>query len=263
MITPYPVHKRGDSVLQRLGEDAGHDALEDIHDDGAESDGDSSQETDSDSAVAGEGGVAVAGDDAGDVQSASQADAAHQSQITIAALEANLNSLRAVGSLRAAQCIEFELQKEMRKRRQLVKESPAVAETFLDLRWAAEQEALAKRRCLEQAKDRKKEADKAIAVRDAAVAELRRTKRSLQELENTRECRHALKNFSLEALGAGSANAGGARAKKNRFEVLDRLSRQKAGLSAGQKNDWAWFKEEWDKAMVSEHKSNWARVFAW
>ena len=190
------------------------------------------------------------------------ASAAHQSQITIAALEANLNSLRAVGSLRAAQCIEFELQKEMRNRRQLVKESPAVGGTFLHLRWAAEQEALAKRRCLEQWKERKKEAVNAIARRDAAVAELRRTKRSIQDLENARECRETLKNFSLEALGAGSANAGGARAKKNRFEVLDRLSRQKAGLSAGQKNDWAWFKEEWDKAMVSQYKSNWAEVFS-
>ena len=218
LITPYPVHKNVDSVLQRLGEDAGHDALEDIDDGGAESGGDSSQETDSDSAVAGEGGVAVAGDDAGDVQSqpmmsvplsASQADAVHQSQITIAVLE-----------------------------------------------------AIAKRRCLAQANERKEEAENAIAVRDAAVAELQRTKISIQELESARECRHALKTFTLEAVGAGSANAGGARAKKTRFDVLDRLSRQKAGLSVGQKNDWTWFKDEWDKAMVSQLKSKWAEVFS-
>ena len=77
-----------------------------------------------------------------------------------------------------------------------------------------------------------------------------------------RVCRHVLKTSTLEALGAGSANAGGAKAKTIRFDVLDRLSRQKAGLSAGQKNDWAWFKEEWDKAMVSQYKSNWAEVFS-
>ena len=81
----------------------------------------------------------------------------HQSQITIAVLEANLDSLRASGSLRAAQCIEFELQKEMRKRRQLVKESPAVAETFLRLRAAQEQEALIEKRRAAQLKDRKRQ----------------------------------------------------------------------------------------------------------
>ena len=52
-----------------------------------------------------------------------------------------------------------------------------------------------------------------------------------------------LSKLTLDALGEGSPNAGGAKARKNRFEVLDRLSRLKAGLSAGQKNDWSWFKE--------------------
>ena len=75
-------------------------------------------------------------------------------------------------------------------------------------------------------------------------------------------CRHAIKTFTLDALGAESSTAGGVKARKNRFEVLDRLSRLKAGLSAGQKNDWPWFKESWDAAMVAEHRSNWASVFA-
>ena len=49
---------------------------------------------------------------------------------------------------------------------------------------------------------------------------------------------------------------------KNRFEVLDRLSRHKAGLSPAQKNDFAWWKEAWDEAMVTEHRANWAETFA-
>ena len=32
--------------------------------------------------------------------------------------------------------------------------------------------------------------------------------------------------------------------------------------SAGQKNDWAWFKEAWDKEMVNQHGANWPSVFA-
>ena len=57
-------------------------------------------------------------------------------------------------------------------------------------------------------------------------------------------------------------NAGGNKAKKLRLDVLDRLSRLKAGLSAGQRNDWQWFKDAWDHAMVSEHGPNWAPIFA-
>ena len=81
-------------------------------------------------------------------------------------------------------------------------------------------------------------------------------------MESVRACRHAIKTFALDALGAGSQNAGGAKARKNRFEVLDRLARNKAGLSAGQRNDGPWFKDAWDEAMVDEHKGIWASVFS-
>ena len=66
----------------------------------------------------------------------------------------------------------------------------------------------------------------------------------------------------MEALGAGSGNAGSAKAKINCFEVLDRLTRHKVGLSPGQKNDWPWFKETWDEAMATQYGVNWASIFA-
>ena len=81
-------------------------------------------------------------------------------------------------------------------------------------------------------------------------------------MESICESRHAIKSFTLEALGEGNGSAGGPKARKNRFEVLDRLARIRAGLSAGQKNDWSWFKEAWDKEMVKEHGANWASLFA-
>ena len=81
-------------------------------------------------------------------------------------------------------------------------------------------------------------------------------------METVRACRHAIKTFTVDVLGAGSQNAGGATANKNRFDVLDRLSRLKSGLSAGQRNDWAWFKDAWDDKMVAEHRDTWADVFS-
>ena len=81
-------------------------------------------------------------------------------------------------------------------------------------------------------------------------------------MEGIRECKHAVKSFTLTELGEGSNNAGGAKARGRRFEVLDRLKRLRAGLSPAQKNDWQWFKENWDREMVTEHGQHWASLFA-
>jgi hypothetical protein len=194
--------------------------------------------------------------------SAGEADAVHQVKATRAALAATLEGLRAIGSVRAVQCIEQELAKEKRKARLLVKGSPAVADAFLRLRRAEDQERLANQRIADQRSERKRDAAKALKDRDAAVAELRETRRKIQEMESVGACRRAIKTFTPEALGEGNANAGGAKARKSRFEVLDRIARIGAGLSAGQANDWSWFKEAWDKEMVKEHGANWASVFA-
>ena len=104
--------------------------------------------------------------------------------------------------------------------------------------------------------------EKAKKERDAAVAELQKHRKAIQDLEKVRETRHAIKTFTVEALGEGISNAGGATCRVRRFVVLDRMARLGAGLSPGQKNDWAWFKEKWDQAMVAEHKAKWGSVFA-
>ena len=44
--------------------------------------------------------------------------------------------------------------------------------------------------------------------------------------------------------------------------MLDRLSRYGAGLSPEQKNDYTWWKEAWDEAMVQEIDSEWPAAFA-
>ena len=44
--------------------------------------------------------------------------------------------------------------------------------------------------------------------------------------------------------------------------MLDRMSRLGPGLSAPQRNDWLWFKDTWDDAMLNEHKAEWGLLFS-
>ena len=285
LITPYPAHPKVDRVLERLGDDFYHDEIHclDNGDDGTavaegdqEANNSSSDETDRDeepaehdpSGVASEGvGGAASAEPEGsrmesDPLSASEADAVHKAKATMAALEGTIEGLRAIGSVSGVHKIEVELGKVRRRQRRLVKESPAVADAFMRLRRAEDQDRLTNMRLADQHRERKREANKALSDRDAAVAELRAAKRKIQEMESICASRHAIKSFTLEALGEGDISAGGAKSRKNRFEVLDRLARIRAGLSPAQKNDWLWFKEAWDKEMVAQHGANWASLFA-
>ena len=194
--------------------------------------------------------------------SAEQTDFVHRIQATMAALEGHIEGLRALGSVRGAQHIELELAHQRRVLRDVIKEHPAVADAFSRLRRAETQAERENHRLLEMQRKRKREAQEAIAQRDAAVAELRETRRKIQDMETVCASRHAIKRFPPAMLGQGATNAGGPKAKKNRFEVLDRLARIRAGLSPGQKNDWAWFKEAWDREMVRQHGVNWGSLFA-
>ena len=146
--------------------------------------------------------------------------------------------------------------------RALSVESPAVADCFLRLRRAEEQRCLEAARAVADQNARKRAADKAICDRNAAVAEEKAAKKRLLDMEGTIACKHAVKTFLLGSLGSGEKNAGGGKGRKQRLEVLDRLRRIGVGLSAGQKNDWAWFSDAWDRAMVAEHGAGWAALFA-
>ena len=159
-----------------------------------------------------------------------------------------------MGSLRGVQVLEQELAKERRRLRALSKEAPAVAEAFLRFRTVEERDALAEQRLFEQRKEKKRQAAQAIADRDAAVAALKRIKKPISEKEAIKACMHAVKTYTLESLGDGTENGGGGKGKRLRWEVLDRMARLKAGLSDGQKNDWAWFKIAWDAKMVKVAK---------
>ena len=285
LIKPYPPRPAVDAILDRLGDDY---YLDDLHhepfdaaggvDENAAVADDASSEEDVGpdeatvlpaAAVAGDG-LCPGGGDSGDlapahacvVLNADQAETVQEIKTTVAALQEAIGSLRAAGALRAMQSLEQELVKHKRRERELARTSPAIADAFAQRRHAEAQEVLRRRRLILEQNEREQAAKKAKHERDAAVAELMKHKKAIQDFENLRETKHAMKTFTEETLGQGSSNAGGAKCRTRRFEVLDRMARLGAGLSPGQKNDWAWFKDKWDLTMVTEHKANWGSVFA-
>ena len=144
----------------------------------------------------------------------------------------------------------------------MTREDDSVRNEFNRLRRAEELRRAESDRAVAERKEMWREAERAKAAMKAASTELRVKRQKVQELESIIACRHAVKRFRLEDLGKGEKNAGGAKGKKNRAEVLDRLSRLNAGLSPGQRNDWQWFKDAWDKAMVIEYGNEWPEKFA-
>ena len=65
-----------------------------------------------------------------------------------------------------------------------------------------------------QINQRKKDALDETAAKDAAAADLLNTKRAIQDVDSTRACKMAVTNFTLDAMGAGCPQAGGAKATK-------------------------------------------------
>ena len=136
---------------------------------------------------------------------------------------------------RCVQVLEMELYKSQRSERELLRTEPAVAEAFLRQRRAESRAATDMTHLAAAQNDLRRQAAKALADKDVVVAEVKKQKRLHQELESLQESKHAMKTFTPDALGQGHKIAGGAKGKQRRFEVLDRLARIKAGLSAGQK----------------------------
>ena len=148
--------------------------------------------------------------------SAEQADEIQKVKSTIDALQAKIEALQNVGQVSVVQFIQIQLNKETRKMRKLSQESPAVAESFARLRQAEDQESLRRKRLADQHRAQQKSTAKAIEHQKVAEAELMQTKRNNQDMESVGASRHALKTFTLEALGEGTPSAGGAKGKTKR-----------------------------------------------
>ena len=84
----------------------------------------------------------------------------------------------------------------------------------------------------------------------AADQEVKRKRAALKDYEEASEVNHAMKTFTPELLGQGQKRGGGVKERRARADCLDRLARLRGGLSANQRNDWAWFKQAWDARMA-------------
>ena len=290
LICKYPAHKAVDTVIENLAEDFFHDEIHDLdaqedEDDKLDADARDSEcetavaadkEDESDASSDGDDVTAVAAEcdglaaDAIDDNACEevvaldghQAEAVHQNNVEIATLQGCIEAIKPTGQLKVVQHLERELVNLKRRQRSLCSETPAVADAFKRLRLAEAQQAHERMLAVTQTKALQKKAKAAIAEKNAAVAALAKTRKLHQKLESTRALAMADKMFTLDMLGADDSKAKGATGRKQRFEVLDRLSSQGAGLHPEQRNLFDWWKRQWDDAMVEEHKGKWAALFA-
>ena len=95
-----------------------------------------------------------------------------------------------------------------------------------------------------------------------AKAKLIKRKQDLVSLEGVLESKHALKRYTPESLGQGKTRGGKAPEKNLRYEVLERIVSLGTGLTPAQRNDWKWFREDWDAKMCTEHGADWGGTFS-
>ena len=191
-----------------------------------------------------------------------QAELFHRSQTLINHYQQAIDEIKPLGAMSAVLGLENELRKERKRQREMCGENPAVVDALLRRRDAERVQELQQRRAARELNAQRVSAASLQKEVAAAKERLKQKKAEILEAENLLEMKHAFKTFSPEMLGNGHAKGAGAAGRKRRHEVLDRMAHTGAGLSAGQKNDWVWFKDSWDEAMLSEHKAEWGSVFA-
>ena len=170
--------------------------------------------------------------------------------------------LKRVGAVRASVQMGNAILTEKRRMRARTRTDADVALALARLNDARAAEERKRRRLIDEAASRREALDKLNGEAAVAAKKLRASNKAIAEAEEVLEAKHALKSFTLEQLGAGKKNCGGAAGKKKRGDVLDRMARLGTGLSAPQRNDFAWFKDAWDTAMLVDHGAEWPRTFA-
>ena len=270
LIQSYP-RRKDDDVLELMGD---HNQLEDDEqpyvdeeDAVAASDSDSGMSEWNEPAVAGthdtetgrtadsgkrdmqSAAVAVSGTPL----SAAAAEQLNASQHLVGAYKQAIEALKICGAMSAVQQLENELHKELRRQRVSATENPAVADALLEMKAARDSAELDERLAVRDANKKQKELSQLRKETKQANELLRKRKQELLSLESILETRHAIKRYSPEALGQGKTRSGGVASRRLRYEVLDKMAKLGCGLTAAQRNDWAWFREAWDEKMCEEH----------
>ena len=187
-----------------------------------------------------------------------------QSDELLAHLNHVAEELRSHGVMRCAAHVHEEIRKEERRRRSASALDDDLAKALVRRTDADESIARSQLMLAAELNELTDKAREAKAVIKAKKQLLDQRNDQLRQATESLEDAVTRKRYSPECLGQGilEGRAGGPAAKKTRLQVLDRLSKVGPGLSTEQRNDWVWFKTQWDVAMANEHKENWGGKFA-
>ena len=192
------------------------------------------------------------------------AEAADASAAHGARMDALRQALDVVASLNDPS-LTMTLQRAMhtaeRSERLRLSSAPAVAGAMMRQRDLQEQRLREERRELKERMDEERAAKALKTEMKENEAKLAKAKKQLKDAQSVAESFEAIKSFSPEMLGDGKKGGGTAQHRKARMEVLDRLGTH-GTVSAQQRNDWQWFKEEWDKEMSAQKGETWGATFA-
>ena len=192
-----------------------------------------------------------------------QAKAAAELHDRLAKYEQARKLLESLGDLSGSMALARTMHAEKRKATGRHQPDLAIAQA-LTQQLADEFEEDARKR-IEYAKAREAQAEATKAKKEAmdAKRQTAATRARLKEAHTFLECAAACKKYSPRMLGEGFKDGGPKQCRELRFEVLDRLLAQsRDALTPQQKNDWQWFKREWDAKMGAEYNKTWGSRFA-
>ena len=195
------------------------------------------------------------------IASSTDAEAMAHSQTLISTFEAAMVALKNCGATSAVANLANEIRKERRRTRAIGNDGPDVLVALARQRDAEEARDRQHRLRLAEDKKRTFTASK-LNEQVKAANELLKNKLEVLHAESVLEARHAIKTYSLEELDQGRSRGGAGPGRKRRLAILDRMAHVGEGLSAAQRNDFGWWKDNWDLKMLEEHGDGWPALFA-
>lgn len=276
LIMPYPKHKHIDKVLEMMDDDTWlqdgdcpyaeeHEGDESADSDkgwGTDDDNDDDDDDKPDAAAVVPDAAAVAPEHEEISVSEEVAESVQQSTAVIAALQSAMQTLKDAGQLSTVAHLQSQVNKEERKLRLRSSEDQEVQRALQQHKDREEAAALKRKEVIAADNRLTMNSNKARKYLVNAKEELRILRKATADMESVAETRTAVKTFDPKKLQGDGKPRGEAVAKKMRFEILDRLARLGTGLSASQRNDYAWWRDAWDSAMLTQHGVAWGEKFA-
>jgi len=274
LIVPYPITGHMDVVKEFQDDEAplalGENAADSEVDEEPVQDSDSESEMHEDEAPDEEHGCSLG---EGTSQSClgegralnlthDQAKIAGELQQKLSVYEKAKELMDSIGDRSVAMVMARTIHAEHRKAAGHLQRDPSIAQALNDQLREEFQEDTRKRIEYTKAREAEAEARKAKQEATAAKRQLTAARAKLKETQSLHECGETLKRFSPKMLGDECAHGGPNHCRQARFEVLERLLAHGNALTPQQKNDWPWFKREWDAKMAAAHDKTWGSKFA-